>query len=86
MDNLSVPQHRSGQKQCIDAVEDASMAGKQGAGILDTGGSFEGRLRQIADLGCHVYEGGEEQPVPPDFFRERELEGVPLGEEGTEAE
>jgi hypothetical protein len=31
VNNLSVPQHRSSEKESVDAVEDASMAGQPGS-------------------------------------------------------
>ena len=34
VNNLSVPQHRSGQQQGVDAVQDAAVAGQQNAGSL----------------------------------------------------
>ncbi len=44
--HLSVPQHRSGQQQGIDAVEHAAVARQQASGILDAGRALERRLGQ----------------------------------------
>ena len=37
VNNLSVPQHRSGEQQRVDAVQDAAVAGDQGPGVLNAG-------------------------------------------------
>ena len=44
------------------------MAGQQGAGILDAGGTLERRFGQVAHLGGDVDDDREDQPVPPDFI------------------
>jgi hypothetical protein len=36
-DDLSIPEHRSGQQQGVNAVQDASVAGNEDPGVLDAG-------------------------------------------------
>lgn len=68
MNNLSVPHHRGSQQEGVNAVENAAVARKEGAGVLDAGRAFEGGLDQIADL-CGDVDGS----------REREPVGVAVG-------
>src|SRR5580692_10547989 len=63
LNNLSVPQHRSGQQQRVDTVQNPAMPWQQRAGILDTGRPLERRLRQIAYLRSHIDDHGQEQPM-----------------------
>jgi len=42
VNHLGVPQHGRGEQQGVDAVQNAAMAGEQGAGVLDAGRALEG--------------------------------------------
>ena len=64
VDNLSVPQRRSGQQQRVDAVQHAAMTGQQRSGILDANRPFQRGFSQVAQLRGHVYHCGQQQPVP----------------------
>src|SRR5580658_148831 len=76
-DDEDEPQDGGGQEQGVDAVEDAAVAGEQGAGVLDAGPALEGGLEEVAELGGGVEQDGEEHPLPPGSV------GVQAGEAGV---
>ncbi len=63
LNNLSVPQHRSGHEQGVDAVQNPAMARQQSSGILHSGRSLERRFGQISRLSGHIDYDCEQQPV-----------------------
>src|SRR6202522_175871 len=85
VDYLGVPEDWGGQQQGVNAVENATMTGKEGAGIFDANRALEGGLGKIADLGGDVDGDGQHQPVP-ELLRKRELGGVELGQVSGEPE
>ncbi len=71
------PEDGGGDEEGVDAVEDAAMAGEEGAGVLDAGTALEGGLEEVAELGGGVEGDGEEEEDPPG------LGGVEAGEAGV---
>src|SRR5829696_3266340 len=53
------------KEQCIDAIEDASMARNRRATVLDAGLAFEDGFGQIANLAGETNSGAGNQPHPP---------------------
>src|SRR5437868_3384752 len=57
--------HRTGEEQPIDPIQEASMAGNDGARILDTGLALQHRLDQVAGLHRDAHGKSEREPLPP---------------------
>ena len=64
-------------EESVDAVEDAAVAGEDGAGVFDAGAALEGGLEEVAELGGGVEDDGEDEEDPPG------LGGVEPGEAGV---
>jgi hypothetical protein len=42
------PEDGGGEKESVDAVEDASVAGEHGSGVFDAGSALDGGLEEVA--------------------------------------
>ena len=71
------PEDGGGDEEGVDAVEDAAVAGKDGAGVLDACAAFEGGFEEIPELRGGVEDDGEDDEEPPGFH------GVQAGEAGA---
>src|ERR1700677_4303531 len=58
------PEDGSGQEQGIDAVEDAAVAWKDGAGVFDACAAFDGGFEEVSKLGGDVEDCGQEEGLP----------------------
>src|SRR6266851_9572462 len=58
------PEDGGGEKQGVDAVEDAAVAGEHGAGVFDACAALDGGFEEVAQLGGDVEDGGEEERLP----------------------
>ena len=63
MNDLGVPQHRSGQQQGVNAIENAAVTGQQVAGVFDASRALERGLGQVAHLGSRVHHHGYYAPM-----------------------
>ena len=83
MDELSVPQGGCGEEQGVNAVQDAAVAGKQGAGVFDAGGAFEGGFGEVAHLGGEIFGSeGDNLGTPTGGLGEGFVEVAASGEGG----
>src|ERR1700761_2455276 len=64
-DDEDEPEDGRGQEEGVDAVEDAAVAGEEGAGVLHLCATFQCGLEEVAELGGTVEQDGEESPLPP---------------------
>lgn len=62
---------RHGKQAGIEPVEPAAVTGKGGAGVLDAGAAFEGRLGEVADLSSGVAGDGDKSGGGQRHFRKQ---------------
>jgi len=65
-----VPDHRNAEDEGVDAVENATVAGEEAAGIFYAGGTFAGGFEKVAHLTGDIAEGGHDKEM-------RERDGEP---------
>src|SRR5579871_730711 len=58
------PKDGGGKQKSIDAVENASVAGEHGAGVLDACSTLDGGFQEVAELGGDVQDAGENEGLP----------------------
>src|SRR5271170_820967 len=58
------PKDWSGEEKGVDAVEDAAVTGKHGAGVLDACAALDGGFEEVAQLGGDVENRGEDEGLP----------------------
>ena len=64
-DSDDEPEDGRGDEEGVDAVEDAAVAGEDGAGVFDSGTALKGGLEEIAELSGGVEHDGEDEEDPP---------------------
>ena len=81
LEEQDVPENRRSEEKGVDAVEDATVAGQHGSGVLDACATLDGGLKEVAELGGYVKDCGEEERLPERFRDVKD--GVAVGSEGV---
>ena len=67
LDEKDEPEDWSGKEQSVDAVEDAAVARKEGAGVFDACATLDSGFQKITELGSNVEDCGEDESLPEGF-------------------